>query len=119
MSRLLRIILALVLCSLLGALLGRAYAGLLLGDAFGWVAGLVVGLALGWGLLRLTLAAPRGTRARASGDLVLAAFCVLALADITAQLSRTPAPWLIHVTAVVFAAGCLIVMRGLSRLRRA
>lgn len=118
MSRLLRIILALVLCSLLGAMVGRAYAGAVLGEAFGWLAGLAVGVALGLGLGRLTLAPP-ATRARAAGDLVLTALCVLALADIVAQLTRTPAPWLIHVTAVVFAAGCLVVMRGLSRLRGA
>lgn len=118
MSRLVRIVVSLVLCSLLGALLGRVYAGLVLGDALGWLAGLAGGLVLGLGLLRLALA-PRGTRARAAGDLVLAAFCLLALADIVAQLSRTHAPWLVHVTAVVFAAGCLIVLRGLSRARAA
>ena len=116
LPRLLRAILALSTCTLMGAMLGRYFAVQFLddpgADAWGWLAGLVVGLIYAASLMTLSLGG-RGTSGRAIGDMTLSALCVLALAQLGAEISHLATPWLPHAVAACYLLGFLAALAGM------
>lgn len=113
MLKFMRVLLALALCPTLGAMLGRYYAGQLLpnpgAELWGWAAGAVGGLPYAIALSVLSTS-PRGTAAKATGDLVLVGLSLLAIVDLASQLLRADMPVLVHVTGATYLLSLLIVL---------
>ena len=114
--RFVRGVLALAVCPLLGGMLGRHYLASVLRDvgaeSWGWVIGVLIGLAYAIGLTALALGSRRALR-RLTADLILLALCVLALADMAAQLTQTPFPLAFHLTGVVYVLGLAVVFTSI------